>query len=389
MNNSHQSTLAQARIKWVIYGVIALLLIGSLRTLWARHTQAQQLAINTPELAKQYVVTENPQVAKEGNRIELPGTLQGYMETPIYARSNGYLLHWYKDIGSKVNKGELLAEIDSPEIDQQLAQSQAARRQMQANLELSKNTLARWEQLRQRQVVSQQEFDEHKNQFAQAEANLAVADADMQRLQQLSGFKRITAPFTGVITKRNIDVGNLISPGTGDVSKALFLLAQTDKLKLYVDVPQTYASDIKVGQSVDIRQTELSGETFKGKIEHTSGAIDTRSRTLQIEVVLANTAGKLMPGAYVTASFTSANAQTISVPSNTLLFRPEGTRIAVVDAQSKVDLKAVTLGHDFGSRLEILSGLEASDHIIVNPPDSLSDGDQVIVTSNAQKPAEK
>lgn len=374
------------RTRWIIYVVAGLLLLGSARTFWARHLQARELAQSTPEQAKQYVLTVNPKADKEGKNLELPGSLQGYVEAPIYARSNGYLLHWYKDIGSSVNKGELLAELDTPEVDQQLAQAQANRRQMSANLELAKSTLARWEQLHQRQLVSQQEFEEHKNSFAQAQANLGAADAEVDRLQHLVAYKRIVAPFAGIITKRNVDIGALINPGNGDATKALFVLAQTDRLKLYVAVPQSYAAGISVGQTVEVRQSELPGQVVQGKIEHTAGAIDSSSRTLQIEITLPNSDGKLLPGAFVTVSLANKSGKSLSVPSTALMFRPEGTRVALVDAQGKVSLQAVTVGQDFGNSVEVLAGVSAADQLIMNPSDSLSDGDKVVATLQQPKP---
>ena len=225
--------------------------------------------------AVQYVKVASPQAPKAGQTLALPGTLQGQVQSPISARASGYLKRWTKDIGSKVQKGELLAEIETPEIDQQLSQAVAARQQAAAGLELAKSTVARWEALRKKDVVSQQELDERRSAVASATANLAAADANVQRLRQTEGFKRVVAPFAGVITRRNVDVGDLIDAGSGNGGRALFTLAQTDPLRVYINVPQAYAQLVKPGQAVVVTQSELRGQNFKGEVARTSGAIDT------------------------------------------------------------------------------------------------------------------
>lgn len=374
----HRRTLRRFALATLI--VLLALAAGAGRSLWLRHSQSKSLAQSTPALGKQYVVTVRPSTDKDAKKIELPGTLQGYIEAPIYARSNGYLLRWYKDIGSKVQKGEVLADIDTPEVDQQLAQAVANKRQSAANLDLAKSTMERWEQMRQRDVVSQQELDERKSAYTQNQATLAAADAEVQRLQNLTSFKRITAPFAGVVTRRNVDIGDLINPGNGDPTHAMFLLSQANPLKVYVYVPQSYATDIKVGQEVEIRLSEMPGQVFRGKINNTAGAIDSTTRTLQIEVVLPNPDLRLLPGAYVKVSLASASAKSLTIPSNTMLFRPEGTLVALVGPAGKVHLQPVTIGQDFGNNVEIVDGIAATDQLILNPSDSLSEGDIVTAT---------
>jgi len=364
----------------IVLIVLVLLAIGAVRTVLIRGAQSRQLETASATLAKQYVTTIRATPSANGRHLDLPGTLQGFIESPIYARSNGYLLHWYKDIGSKVNKGDLLADIDTPEIDQQLAQAIATRRQVAANLGLAKSSMERWEQMRQRDVVSQQELDERKSAFAQVQANLAAADADVQRLQNLVGFKQIIAPFSGTITRRNLDIGDLVTPGNGDSSHALFVLSQTDPLKAYVYVPQSYAEGVKVGQPVEISQSEMPGQVFHGKIERTAGAIDQATRTLQIEIILPNPNGRLMPGAYVKVSLPTGAGQTLTIPSNAVLFRGEGPRVAIVEDGGKVRLQAVTIGQDFGNTLEVLEGIHATDRLVLNPADSLVDGQVVVAT---------
>jgi RND family efflux transporter MFP subunit len=312
--------------------------------------------------------------------------LRGYVESPIYARATGYLLHWYADIGAKVQAGQLLAELDTPEIDQELAQAIAQRNQIQSSLGLAKSSFERWQQLRQRDAVSQQELDERQSTYSQDVANLAAAEANVKRLQQLEGFKRITAPFAGVVTQRNVDVGDLIDAGSG-TSRALFALAQSDPLRVYVQLPQAYAQNIKVGEDVIVTQAELPGQQFNGRITNISGAIDVPTRSLQIEVTLHNPDGKLRPGAYVQVSLPSGARAQLTVPGNALLFRAEGPRLAVVDSGGVVHLRKVVIAQDLGQTLEIESGIGQSDRVIINPSDSIAEGDHVEVTQS--KPDEQ
>jgi RND family efflux transporter MFP subunit len=306
----------------------------------------------------------------------LPGTLRGYVESPIFARATGYLLHWYVDIGAQVKQGQLLADLDTPEIDQELAQAVAQRDQTASSLVLAKSSYERWQQLRQRDAVSQQELDERQSTYNQDVANLAAADANVQRLRQLESFKRIVAPFAGFITQRNIDVGDLIDAGSGS-SRALFALAQSDPLRVYVQLPQAYAENVSVGKDVIVTQAELPGKQFHGTIAHISGAIDVPTRSLQIEVRLPNPDGALRPGAYVQVAVPAVAHADIMVPGNALLFRAEGPRMAVVDANGEVHLRKVVIAQDLGQTLEIESGIEANDKVIINPSDSIADGDHV------------
>jgi len=364
--------------------VLVLLAIGAGRTILARLANARVLEAGASERTVAYVKVATPQVAS-GQDVVLPGTLQGWVQAPIAARASGYVKRWTHDIGSRVQKGELLAEIESPEVDQQLSQAIAARQQAAASLDLAKSTVARWEGLRQRDVVSQQELEERRSGLAQGIANVAQADANVQRLRQLEGFKRVVAPFAGVITKRNVDVGDLIDAGS---NRVLFQLAQTDPLRVYVNVPQAYAQLVKPGQKVQVTQAELRGRAFAGEVARTSASIDAASRTMQVEVALPNRDGALLPGAYVQVSLPLPSSSTLSVPTNALLFRPEGTRVAAVDAQSRVHLKAVNLGRNLGDAVEVLEGVAPTDRLVLNPADSLTDGDTVSVapTNDARSP---
>jgi RND family efflux transporter MFP subunit len=328
------------------------------------------------------VKTASPKSGAAGQTLSLPGTLQGYVQSPIAARASGYLRRWHADIGSRVNKGDLLAEIDSPEIDQQLSQANAARDQAAASLNLANSTMERWEALRKKDAVSQQELDERRSASAQARANLAAAQANVERLRQLQGFKRVVAPFSGVITRRNVDVGDLIDAG-GGAGRTMFVLSQTDPLRVYVNVPQTYAQKVKTGQQVKVSQSELAGQTFTGEVARTAAAIDTATRTMQVEITLPNRNGALMPGAYVQVQLPLEASETLTIPTNALMVRGEGMRVAVLDAEKRVRLRTIRIGRNYGESVEVLEGVTRADEVVLNPPDSLAEGDQVAVAPPA------
>jgi RND family efflux transporter MFP subunit len=384
--DGHAELLKRRQIarRALIAGVIVIVLLaaGAGRTVLSRIANAKTLEAGAAEHAKVYVKTTLPKTGGANQSIALPGTLQGYMQSPISARATGYLKRWTKDIGATVQKGELLAELETPETDQQLTQAIAAREQAASSLALAQSTVARWESLRKKDVVSQQELDERRSNAAQAKSNLAAADANVARLQQLEGFKRVTAPFSGVITRRNVDTGDLIDAGGGN-SRALFLLSQNDPLRIYVNVPQTYAQLVKIGQQVTITQGEMKGQTFRGTVARTAGSIDTGTRTMQVEVSLPNPDNLLLPGAYVQVQLPLQASKALLIPTNTLLFRAEGTRVAVVDGQGRVTLRRVSLGRNYGESLEVMDGLAANDRLVLNPPDSMTDGDQVALAPAA------
>ena len=365
--------------------MLVLLVVGAGATVLSRMANNRTLQAEVVEQSKLYVRTTFPQSGGTDQTVALPGTLQGFVQAPIAARASGYLKQWHKDIGSRVRKGDLLAEIDSPEIDQQLSQAVAARDQTAASLQLALSSQERWEALRKKDAVSQQELDERRGAAAQARANLAAAEANVERLKELQAFKRVVAPFAGIITRRNVDVGDLIDAG-GGAGRTMFVLSQTDPLRIYVNVPQAYAQSVKPGQKVTVTQSELQGQAFEGQVARTSGAIDPATRTMQIEVTLPNRDGVLMPGAYVQVQLPLRGAQAMTVPTNALLIRGEGVRVAVVDPQKQVHLRPVKIGRNYGPTVEVLEGLSTSDEVVLNPPDSLSEGDQVAV---APQPAQK
>jgi RND family efflux transporter MFP subunit len=371
---------AVRRAKFIVGVILSALLVGGIIIFVVRGFQASALAASTELHAKHYVTTVNPKPAGGGLPLTLPGTLQGINEATVYARSNGYILHWRKDIGSSVKKGELLAEITAPEIDQELSQAIAAQRQAASSEGLARSTAERWRSLREKDAVTQQDLDERQSTFLQAQANLANAEANTLRLRNLQGFNKVVAPFDGVVTSRNIDVGDLVDAGNGGVGKALFKVAQIDPLRLYVFVPQVYAQQVKVGDSVTVILPGHQGEEYQGSIARTARAIDTGTRTMQVEIRVPNPKDALIAGAYVQVNLPiRQDGEALLIPVNVLLFRPDGPRVATVDGAGRVRLTLVKLGTDFGSTVAVLDGLKADDRIVLNPADSLADGDIVIL----------
>jgi len=369
---------AVKRAKFIVGAIVGALVLGGIIIFVVRSFQASALAASTEVHAKQYVTTVTPKAGGDGLPLTLPGTLQGINEATVYARSNGYIVRWLRDIGSSVKKGELLAEIAAPEIDQELSQAVAAQQQAASSESLAKSTAERWQSLREKDAVTQQDLDERQSTYLQAQANLASAQANTSRLRNLQGFNKVVAPFDGVVTSRTIDVGDLVDAGNGGVGKALFTIAQIDPLRLYVYVPQVYAQQVKVGDLVTVRLPEHEGEEYKGSIARTARAIDTGTRTMQVEIRVPNPKDALIAGAYVQVSLPiKQDGAALLVPTNVLLFRPDGPRVATVDAAGRVRLSAVKLGTDFGSTVAVLSGLKPDDRVVLNPADSLTDGDVV------------
>jgi RND family efflux transporter MFP subunit len=356
--------------------VLVLLALGAGRTMFMRMGNARTLESHAQQSATQYVRVTSVQATGTGQKLVLPGTLQGFVQAPVAARAGGYLRRWTKDIGSRVQKGELLAEIESPELDQQLSQAIAARNQTAASLDLAKSTMDRWEALRIRDAVSQQELEERRSAYTQAKATLAGADANVERLRQLEGFKRVVAPFAGVITRRNVDIGDLI-----DSNRPLFLLSQTDPLRVYVNVPQAYAQLVRPGEPAVVTQSELRGRSFTGQVARTAGSIDTATRTMQVEIALPNRDGALLPGAFVQVELDAAASGALTIPSNALLFRGQGTLVAKVDPAGVVQLQPVQLGRNYGDIVEVLQGLQGSERLVLNPSDSIASGDKVQVAA--------
>jgi RND family efflux transporter MFP subunit len=378
---------AAPRRALLMIGVVVFVLVAAgVVTMMMRIHDSHVLADTTQQNAMPTVAVTHPIAEKPDEELVLPGTLQAYVESPIYARTNGYLLRWYKDIGSKVSQGELLADIDTPEVDQELMQARAARQQVVAAMDLAKINDNRYQALIKTDSVSQQEADTQSSGYEQAVANLAAADANVKRLQDLEGFKHVYAPFSGVLTRRTVDPGALINSGNaGAAGRELFDIARIDPLRVYVSVPQAYAPAIKVGMDAVVTLQEFPGQKFIGTVVRTADSIDTTTRTLLTEVDVPNKDGNLLPGSFGEVHFKPhIDAQKVTVPVNAMLFRTEGPQVAVVGSDGKVQLRRIGIGRDYGTTLEIVGGVDVNDRIIVNPSDSIEDGQKVNVASEQQ-----
>lgn len=365
--------------KYLIGGVIVLVLLGAF-TLLQRRSQYRALAEETEAFAIPTVAVIHPAGEAGQEDLVLPGTMQAYVESPIYARTNGYLQKWYHDIGARVPKGELLADIDTPEVDQQLSQARADLNTAQANANLSKITMARYQDLIKTDGVSKQEVDNAVGDYEAKAATVKSAEANVRRLEELEAFKHVYAPFAGVITKRNIDIGTLINAGNGGAQQELFTLAQTDPIRVYINVPEQNAAAVRPGLGAFLDLTQYPGQIFQGKVVRTAEAIDLNSRTLLTEVDVPNRNDQLFPGGYAEVHLeVKVSAARVQVPVNALLFRAEGLRAVVVDSDHKLHLRQLVIGRDFGTSLEVLHGLSPDDWIVLNPADSLDEGQSVHV----------
>lgn len=339
----------------------------------------------TVEAAVPTVITTTPSRTTLGEELVLPGSVQAYTEAPIYARTSGYLKEWRVDIGSPVTKGQLLAEIDAPEIDQQYAQAQADLATARANEALSNSTNVRWKGLLATESVSKQDADEKAGDAAAKKAAAESAAANVARLRELESFKRVMAPFNGVITARNTDIGALINAGQS-AGTELFRIADTHKLRIYVQVPEAYAAVTGPGLEADLRFAEQPRGVFTAKAVRTSNALDPTLRTLQVELELDNASHAVFPGAYAEVHFKlPASGEALRLPANTVLFRAQGLQVATVDGQRHVKLKNIVQGRDFGNTIEVLSGIEPDETVILNPPDSLTDGVLVRIAAPGKK----
>jgi RND family efflux transporter MFP subunit len=333
------------------------------------------------------VITTTAHRSDVGEELVLPGTVQAFAEAPIYARTNGYLKAWRTDIGTEVKKGQLLAEIEAPEVDQQLSQAEADLQTARANENLSSSTNRRWQGLLSTESVSKQDADEKAGDAAAKKAAVDSAAANVARLRDLESFKRVVAPFDGIVTARNTDIGALINAGQSSGSE-LFRVADIQRLRIYVQVPEAYAAVAKPGLEAQLKFAEQANKTFVARTVRTSNALDPTLRTLQVELQLDNANRDVLPGAYAEVHFKlTGNAEALRLPANTVLFRSAGLQVATVDSTKHVKLKSIVQGRDFGNTIEVLSGIEADDRVVVNPPDSITDGASVrIVEPPAEKP---
>ena len=373
-------------VLWIVAVVVAAALaVGIYEGIHSRTQAETALEQTTQADAVPFVNVVNPTSGSTGTDIQLPGSTQAFTDTPIYARTSGYLKKWYADIGTHVKQGQLLAEIETPELDQQLEQAQADLKNAQANLSISKITSARYADLLKSNSVSKQEADQTASDLNSKQALVDSAQANLRRLGDLQAFEKLYAPFDGVITARNTDIGALIQSGDNSAPKELFHLSDISKLRVYIAVPEVYAASLMSGQKVGLTLDSFPGETFDGTLVRSSNAIDPQSRTLNVEVDMDNAAGRLLPGAYAFVHLgVPSHSGAVTIPANTLLFRAEGLRVGVVH-DGKVKLTPITIGHDYGGTVEVIAGLTAQDAVVLDPSDSLVDGAVVQVTAPVAK----
>jgi len=377
---------------WIVVlallAVVAILISGIV----PRKRAEARLAKETEQMAIPVVSVVHPRRSAPVDELVLPANVQAYIDSPIYARTNGYLKKWYADIGARVQQGQLLAEIETPEVDEQLRQARAVVETAEANLSLAEITNRRYAGLLKTDSVSKQEADNAAGNYAAQKATVQAAQANVRRLEELQSFEKIYAPFAGVITARNTDIGALIDSGSGGGTRTeLFHIAQPDKLRVYVNVPEAYAPSAKPGLNADLVVSEFPGRRFPGTLVRTANAIDQTTRTLLVEIRVGNPTGVLFSGAYAEAHFKLPNAgSTFILPVNTLLFRSEGLRVAVVGDDNHAELRPITVGHDYGTEIEVVSGLAGQEAIIINPPDSIVSGEEVrVVSQPSGEPARK
>jgi RND family efflux transporter MFP subunit len=390
--NAEPESLAGRRPRWVRNSVAAAVVIAVVAAtfIFGIHPRLEATAAlkkATLDLSVVPVSVIRPKRGSPAQELVLPGNMQPFIDTPIFARTNGYLKLWKADIGAHVKAGELLAEIDAPEVDAQLQQARADLATAEANFRLAQTTATRWQALLKSDSVSKQEADQTYGDMEAKKAALDSARFNVARLEKLQSFKKIFAPFDGVITARNTDVGALIDAGNGGQAKELFHIAATNRLRVYVSVPQANSRDAVPGVEADLTLDEFPGRRFKGTLVRNTQAIDAASRTLLAEVDVDNPNGELLPGAYAQVHLKlHASNMVLVVPVNTLIFRSEGVQLAVVQPDQRVALRKIVLGRDLGTEVEVVSGLEETDAVIVNPSDSLASGTQVRVV---KEPADK
>jgi RND family efflux transporter MFP subunit len=367
------------RLLWFLV-IPVVLACSALVTARARRASHQSVVATTGTLAIQHVTVVHATPGSPVTDLTVPGTVQAFSESPVYARISGYLRAWHADIGARVRKGQLLAVVDAPEVDQELSRARAMLTQAQANLQLASVTAARYGDLITSHSVSQQEVDNNNQNLHAQTANVQAASADVRRLEQMQEFEKIYAPFDGVITARNTEVGDLINAGNSGGGAELFRVSNMATMRVYVNVPEVYSEPMVPGVKATMEVASLANRQFTGAVARTSHAIGVNSRTLLTEVDVPNPKGELVPGGYAQVRFHLAlKTVPLVLPGNTLLFQAQGPQVSVVNGQHRVELRKVTLGHDFGDTIEILSGISQPDAVIANPPDYLVEGMPVTV----------
>ena len=379
-----------SRRKLGIFGVVVLIGAGLIVAtgIRAREESGAKLKEWTDNQAIPTVAVALPNAKALSPTIDLPGRLEAYSRAPIFARVSGYLKNWNADIGAKVRAGQVIAEIEAPDLDQQLLQARADLASQQASAKLSEATLTRRKSLLASNFVSMQEIDERTADLSNKKAAVNSGQANVERLEALAGYKKITVPFDGVVTARDTDVGALINAG-GGTGPAMFVVSDITKLRVYVNVPQTFVPSIKIGAKAVITMPEYPNRTFAATVEASSQAVDVSSGTTRMQLALDNSSGELMPGGYANVRLTlQRDADPLHIPASALIFNRNGLRVATVSADDKVLFKTVTIARDLGKEIEIASGLAPDDRIIIAPPDGIADGDQVrVVGAKGAKPA--
>lgn len=382
-------TLSRSRLR--LTALLLLLVAATLVVvgILSRANAEAELKTATEAQAVPTVAVLQPKKSAQTSEIELPGRLEAQARAPIYARVAGYLKNWKVDIGSEVKAGQLLAEIETPELDQQLLQARADLASAQANASMAEKSAKRWQAMVGSDAVSQQEADEKSNDLKVKQAVVKALQANVERMEVLKGFSRIQAPFAGTVTARSTDVGALINPGSSGGAE-LFVIADTRRLRLYVNVPQNQAAKIKPGTAAQVTVPERPGKRYPAKVEASAQAVQAASGTVLMQLSVDNSAAELLPGSYAKVSLALSQAEEgLNIPVSALLFDKSGLRVATVDADNRVRLKAVTLLRDLGKSLDIGSGLTASDRVIESPPDGITEGDQVqIAVTEGKSPAE-
>jgi RND family efflux transporter MFP subunit len=387
MNNKPQQQPRSGlrRLLWFVAPIVVLA-IGALFTVHSKAASEAKVAAVTNTLAIPHVSVVHPVRGNPVTELSLPGTTEAFVESPIFARTNGYLKLWTKDIGAHVAAGELLAAIETPELDQQLMQARAVLAQTEANLKLAKITGSRYQDLIASHSVSQQDVDQSNQNTAMLTATAQAAGADVQRLEQLQQFEKVCAPFDGIITARNIDIGDLINAGSSGTGKEMFRIARIDRLRIFVNVPEDYSGSIKPGVTAKLSIAGFPGKEFPAKVARYAHAVDANSRTMRTELDIPNSNGALVPGAYASATFSLRSpVAPLILPSNTEIFQANGMQVGLVDKNNRVQLRNISVGRDFGTSVEVLSGLRPSDAVITNPSDSLTAGAQVALTNSNSK----
>lgn len=371
------------RISGILTAIAAVVIVATGVT--SRANNNEKLKQWTSEQAIPSVSVVTPSRDGDVSTLELPGRFQAYARAPIYARIDGYLKSWKTDIGARVKAGQLLGEIETPDLDQQLLQARADLASAEANAALAETTAKRWQAMAKTEAVSRQEVDDRTADLLAKQAMVKAAEATVNRLLAMKSFARIVAPFDGTVTARNTDIGALINDGGDGVP--LFEISDTRRLRLYINVPQNYAASINRGTKAAIKVPEHAGKTYAAKIESTSGSVDVASGTTLVQLVVDNAAGELLPGGYANVALQlPGNTEALSIPASALIFDREGLRVATVTADNKVLLKPITVVRDLGKTIELGSGIAAGDRIIESPPDGLVDGDPVHVVAGTSAP---